>query len=85
MYGESVFFFREKLKIQLLILDEHITWEKSTFSSHLAENLTVHYTFLITLGIRKSAHVHTRVLNIKSHLMWRLFISIQKLQIYAYF
>ena len=33
--------FPEKLKLHLLILDKAIKSGKSTFSSHLAENLTV--------------------------------------------
>ena len=31
MYGESVLFFREKLKIQVLTLMDNIKWDKSTF------------------------------------------------------
>ena len=43
-----------------------------SFSSQLAENLTVLLFLGLPLGIAKAAHAHTRALDIKSHLRWRL-------------
>ena len=38
MNGRSVFFFREKVKVQLLILDKAFKWSKSTFFQSFSRN-----------------------------------------------
>ena len=63
--------FREKLKLKLLVLDKAIKWGNQRFSRYLAGNLMVLLFFGLPLGILKSAHAHTRALNINSQLGWR--------------